>query len=162
MHNKSRCTESKKEAQRQFLRLCFQFAKRSDKVIVIYVRDERTGKAVEKCLFILEECEIQNARIHHHCFVGGEQENRDWSSTLPSCYFSISSLSLEDRRTKALLSVLKTPVRLMIETDAPYLVAEPVSVYDIAKGLADYFNMTTSQLIRVCNRNAAKLYHLPW
>ena len=50
----------------------------------------------------------------------------------------------------------------MIETDAPYLAAEPVSVYDIAKGLAGYFNMTTSQLIRVCNRNAAKLYNLPW
>ena len=33
MHDKARCIESKKEAQRQFLRLCFQFAKQLDKVM---------------------------------------------------------------------------------------------------------------------------------
>ena len=44
---------------------------------MIHVRDERTGKAAEKCLSLLGECEIQNARIHRHCFVGGEKEYRD-------------------------------------------------------------------------------------
>ena len=61
-----------------------------------------------------------------------------------------------------LLSVLESPDRLMIETDAPYLATEPVSVYDIAVELTGYFNMSTSEIIRVCNRNVAKLYNLPW
>ena len=50
----------------------------------------------------------------------------------------------------------------MIETDAPYLATEPVSVLDIVVELTDYFNMSTSEIIRECNKNVAKLYNLPW
>ena len=50
----------------------------------------------------------------------------------------------------------------MIETDAPYLATEPLSALDNAEGLAGYFNMSSSEIIRVCNKNTAKLYNLPW
>lgn len=80
----------------------------------------------------------------------------------PNCLFSISSAFLKDTRTKALLSVLESPDRLMFETDAPYLATESLSVYDIAKELTGYFNMSTSEIIRVCSKNVAKLYNLPW
>ena len=161
-HNMALCVEDKKKAQLLFLSLCFQLAKRLDKVIVIHVRDNHTGKAAEKCLETLKKSGLREARIHRHCFVGGEKEYKNWCKDLPNCLFSISNASLKDKDTKALLSVLESPDRLMIETDAPYLATEPVSVYDIAVELTGYFNMSTSEIIRVCNRNVAKLYNLPW
>ncbi|MCG8035189.1 MAG: TatD family hydrolase, partial [Candidatus Thiodiazotropha taylori] len=128
-HNRSRCAALKLEAQRQFLRLTFQLAKGLDKVIVIHVRDDGSGIAAKEVLTLLLEFELSEARIHRHCFVGGEEEYRQWSTSLPNCYFSISSASLKDGRTKACLSVMEKPDRLIIETDAPYLSTDPISVY---------------------------------
>ena len=107
-----------------------------------------------------EKYGLHEARIHRHCFVGGEEKYKDWCKELPNCLFSISNASLKDKHTKALLSVLESPDRLLIETDAHYLATKPVSVYDIAVELTGYFNMSTSEIIRVCNRNVAKLYNL--
>ena len=161
-HNKTLCIRSKKEAQVLFLRLCFQLAKRLDKVLVIHVRDNNTGEAAAKCLELIKDCGLHEARVHRHCFVGGEKEYTDWCNDLPNCLFSISDRSLQDKRTKTLLSALEKPNRLMIETDAPYLATEPLSALDNAEGLAGYFNMSSSEIIRVCNKNTAKLYNLPW
>ena len=60
--------------------------------------------------------------------LGKTKEYRSWCKDLPNCLFSISSASLKDIHTEALLSVLESPDRLMIETDATYLATEPVSV----------------------------------
>ena len=44
--------------------------------------------------------------IHRHCFVGGEEEYKQWSTTLPSCYFSISPVTVKDPRSMYALSSL--------------------------------------------------------
>lgn len=111
---------------------------------------------------LLLEYGLSDARIHRHCFVGGEDEYRQWSTSLPNCYFSMSSASLKDSRTVSWLLLLEKPDRLILETDSPYLANEPMCVYDIAEGVARYFGMTTKELIRVCNKNVARLYSLPW
>lgn len=161
-HNKNRCFQDKIDAQRQFLRLTFQLVKRLDKVLVLHVRDKGTGEAAKEVLSLLLECDLSNTRIHRHCFVGGEEEYRQWSTSLPNCYFSISSASLKDSRTIAWLLLLEKPDRLILETDSPYLADDPMGIYDIAEVVAHYFGITTSELIRVCNKNAAKLYNLAW
>ena len=97
-HDPVSCKDRKLEEQRQFLKLVFQLAKHEDKVLVIHARDDENSdfKAADKILELLKEYDLCNARIHHHCFVGGEKEYQDWRSDLPNCYFSISSKSLHD------------------------------------------------------------------
>ena len=72
------------------------------------------------------------------------------------------NIPLDYSRTIAWLLLLEKPDRLILETDSPYLADDPMSIYDIAEGVAHYFGITTSELIRVCNKNAAKLYNLAW
>ena len=98
-HDPVSCKDRKLEEQRQFLKLVFQLAKQhEDKVLVIHARDDENShfKAAEKILELLKEYDLGNARIHHHCFVGGVEKYQDWRSDLPNCYFSISSKSLHD------------------------------------------------------------------
>ena len=74
-------------------------AKQLEKVIVLHVRDKGDGRAAKEVLNLLVELNLINAKIHHLCFVGGEEEYREWSTTLPNCVFSISSKSLQNSKT---------------------------------------------------------------
>ena len=127
----------------------------------MHVRDNCNGKAAEKVLSLLKEYGLQNARIHRHCFVGKEEEYQDWRKTLPYCYFSISRKSLRDIGTATWFLLGENKDRLILETDAPYFdEKQPVTVYDVAVGAARKIGMTVDELVRVCNRNVARLYNL--
>lgn len=162
VHNKRQCQVGKIEGQRQFLRPAFQLAKELKKVIVIHVRDHGSGKAAREVLSLLLELGLEDHPIHRHCFVGGEEEYWQWSSHLSNCYFSISSATLKSAATVAGLCALQNPTRLILETDAPYLSPNPWSVITVAEGAARYLGINVTEFVGVCNRNAARLYNLPW
>lgn len=161
-HNMAQCQMAQLEAQRQFLRMALQLAKQVGKVIVLHIRDKGNDKAAKEVLYLLLELGLSDARIHRHCFIGGEEEYREWSSALPNCYFSVSSKSLQDSRTVSWLRLLEQRNRIIVETDAPYLSDDPWCVYGVAEETARYIGVSTRELVRACNKNVARLYSLPW
>ena len=129
-HNRATCRQEKIETQKRFLRLTLQLAKGLGKVIVLHVRNtKKCNKASEYVLKLLEELGMQEQPIHRHCFVGGVEEYTAWSSTLPNCYFSLSSKSISDVKTLACLKSVGRPNFLLLETDSPYLDENPYLSY---------------------------------
>ena len=162
-HDKEKCKREQRLAQLQFLRQGILLAKRTEKVLILHVRDPGNGQAAPKVLDLLKELGMNNHLIHRHCFTGGEAEYRAWREDLPNCYFSISPKSIETPSTVALLRILEGTDRLILETDAPYLdEPNPWCVYHVAEEAARHLRMSKAELIRVCNKNAARLYNLPW
>ena len=70
--SKSACKAQKIKAQKRFLRLCLQLAKRENKVLVLHVRDGGSGEAALDVLNLIKELKMEEHLIHLHCFVGGE------------------------------------------------------------------------------------------
>ena len=160
--SKSACKTQKIDAQKRFLRLCLQLAKRENKVVVLHVRDNGSGKAASDVLKLIKELGMKNHPIHRHCFVGGEKEYKHWSTDLPNCYFSISPVTVDSPSTMQALSTLGNRKRLLLETDSDYLADFPWSVCKVAEQTSQSLDMTMTELVGVCNKNAARLYNLPW
>ena len=154
-HNRATCRQEKIETQKRFLRLVLQLAKELGKVIVLHVSNtKKCNKASENVLKLLEDLGMQEQPIHRHCFVGG--------ATLPNCYCSLSSKSILDDRTLATLKSVGRPNRLLLETDSPYLDKNLYLSYKNGEKAAQKLGLSTMELVRACNRNAARLYNLPW
>ena len=117
--------------------------------------------AASEVFELLREMDMLEHPIHRHCFVGGEEEYRQWSTSLPNCYFSISPVTVKDPRTMYALSSLENRKRLLLETDSSYLAAYPWSIEKVAEEAARSLDMTMIELVRTCNKNAARLYSLP-
>ena len=111
---------------------------------------------------LLEDMDMLNHPIHRHCFIGGQEEYKQWSTDMPNCYFSISPVTVDDSRTMNALSSLDGHKRLLLETDASYLAQYPWDILDVAEKAARHLNMSVTDIVRLCNRNAARLYNLPW
>ena len=161
-HNRRLCRDRKIRGQRRFLQLAFQLAMQNNKVLVLHVRDEDTGEAAAEVFELLRSMDMLNHPIHRHCFVGGEVEYRQWRTSLPNCYFSISPVTVKDPRTMYALSSLDNRKRLLLETDSSYLADYPWDVCEVAEEAARSLDMTLTELVGMCNRNAARLYNLPW
>lgn len=162
-HNQEYCRGQKVRGQLRFLRLAFQLAKQQNKVLVLHVRDKgKSTMAASEVFELLQEMDMLEHPIHRHCFVGGEEEYRQWSTSLPNCYFSISPVTVKDPRTMYALSSLDNRKRLLLETDSSYLAAYPWSVEKVAEEAARSLDMTMTELVGTCNKNAARLYSLPW
>ena len=147
------------------IRLMLQLAKQLGTVIILHVRSiskDNTGKAAKDVLNILRELGLQEAPIHRHCFIGGTEEYKDWNSTLPNCFFSLSSKSVSDSRTIACLKSVGKHDRLLLETDSPYLDEHPYLTYKNGETAAQFMGLPTMELVKLCNRNATRLYNLPW
>lgn len=160
--DKRTCRDQKIQAQRQFLSLSLHLAKQKNMVLILHVRDGGSGAAALEVLSLLQELDMVNHPIHRHCFVGGEEEYRQWTTILPNCYFSISPVTLRDPKTMYALSSLDNRKRLLLETDSSYLIDFPWSISKVAEEAALSLDMTMTELVEVCNRNAARLYNLPW
>ena len=166
-HDKGRCRAEKIETQRQFLRLALSLAKQLGKVIVLHIRSENhdmEAKAAQQAFEIILDLGLQEAWIHRHCFVGGVEEFNQWSSLLPNCFFSLSRKSVADSRTQACLMSAGRPDRFLLETDSPYLDKHerPWMAYENGVKAAEIMGIPAMELVRVCNKNAAKMYSLPW
>ena len=68
--------------------------------------DRNTGEAAAEVLDLLRSMDMTNHKIHRHCFVGGEEEYIQWSTSLPNCYFSISPVTVRNPGTMRALSSL--------------------------------------------------------
>ena len=163
-YNQEYCRSQKIQGQLRFLRLAFQLAKQLNKVLVLHIRDQGTSTlAAKQANDLLKDMDILDHPIHRHCFVGGGyKEYKRWSTDLPNCYFSISPVTVKDPRSMFALSSLDGRKRLLLETDASYLAQYPWNGSSVAEEAARSFDMTLTELVRVCNRNAAMLYSLPW
>ena len=161
-YNRRLCREQKLEGQRTFLRLVFQLAKDQNKVLVLHVRDKGTGEAAKEVLKVLKEMNMQQHRIHRHCFVGKEEEYSQWYTSLPNCYFSISPVTINDPVTMSALRTQDFRKRILLESDANYIGKFPWVVNNVASRAAWSLGMTMTELVWECNKNAARLYSLPW
>ena len=118
------------------------------------------AKAAQQALEIILDLGLQEAWIHRHCFVGGVEEFKQWSSLLPNCFFSLSRKSVADSRTQACLMSAGRPDRFLLETYSPYL--DKQERHENGVKTAEIMGIPTMELVRVCNKNAAKMYSLPW
>ena len=136
-------------------------------MIVLHIRSENNdieAKAAQQALEIIMDLGLQEAWIHHHCFVGGVEEIYQWSSLLPNCFFTLFRKSVADSRTQASLMSGGRPHRFLLETDSPYLNKHerPSMAYENGVNAAENMGIPTMELVRVCNKNAANMYSLPW
>ena len=60
------------------------------------------------------------------------------------------------------LSSLDNRKQLLLETYSAYLADDPWCVNEVAGEAAQSLNMTVSEFVGVCSKNAARLYSLPW
>ena len=82
--DRASCRSWKLKGQRRFLRLAFQLEKQLDKVLFLHVPDRNTGEAAAEILDLLRSMNMTNHKIHHHCFVGKEEEYIQWSTSFPT------------------------------------------------------------------------------
>ena len=157
---------SKIESQRLFLREAVLLAKNTARPLVLHVRDGGNGQAAMEVLDMLKQMGMTNLPIHRHCFTGTAEEHASWSEALPNCYFGITKASLDNEDTRDILLLMSQPSRLLLETDSPYLPMErklsstPWDIGLVAERTANLLNIPTPDLVRLCNRNASKLYKL--
>ena len=139
-----------------------QLTKQLGKVIILHARSiskDDTGKSAKDVLKILCELGLQEAPIHRHCFIGGIEEYKDWSSILPNCFFSLSSKSVSDSRTIACLKSVGRPHRLLLETDSPYLDENPYLTYKNGETASQFMGLPTMELVKVCIGNNDRYSH---
>ncbi|MCG8046072.1 MAG: TatD family hydrolase, partial [Candidatus Thiodiazotropha endolucinida] len=128
-YDQKHCCDQKVQGQRRFLRLAFQIAKETNKVLVLHIRDSGTGEAAEEVLGILREMDMLQHPIHRHCFVGKEKEYIQWYTSLPNCYFSLSPVTVADPITMSALRTQDFSKRILLESDSRYLGKFPWSVH---------------------------------
>ena len=153
--------------RRQFLLLTQSFVKQLGTEIFKHIWSENNdieAKPALQALEIIMDLGLQEVWIHRHCFVVGVEEFNQWSSLLPKCFFSLSRKSVADSRTQASLMSGGRPHRFLLETDSPYLNKHerPWMAYDNGVKAAEIMGIPTMELVRVCNKNAAKMNSLPW
>ena len=141
--------------------LAFQLAKQLDKVLILHVRDHITGEGAAEVLDLLRSMDMKNHKIHRPCFVGGEEEYIQRSTSLPNCYFGISPVTVRNPGTMRALSSLDNRKSLLLEMDSAYLAKDHWCISEVAGEAARALNMTVSEFVGVCNKNAARLYSLP-
>lgn len=115
--------------------------------------------------------EPHRANIPHavvHCFTGSESELGDYLEL--DCYIGITGWICDERRGTHLKSLVKNiPLsRLLIETDAPWLVPrdlhpkvrrnEPAHLSHIAAVIAGCMNVTVDELAQATNANAEIIF----
>lgn len=166
-HNMQECRASKIQSQRLFLREAILLANSTGKTLVLHVRDNGNGQAARDVLAMLQNMGMTNLPIHRHCFTGDANEFASWCTALPNCYFGIARASLDNQGTSNILLLMNQPTRLLLETDSPYLpmgnvLSTPWDIELVADRTAQLLNISTSDLIRCCNRNASMLYRLGW
>ena len=108
-----------------------------------------------------------------HCFTG--EKSALYSYLDLDCYIGITGWICDERRGEHLLKLVKEipAERLMIETDAPYLLPrnispkpksrrnEPMYLNAIAETVAACVGMSAAELAAITTRNATEFFNLP-
>ncbi|NLY80236.1 MAG: YchF/TatD family DNA exonuclease [Lysinibacillus sp.] len=108
-----------------------------------------------------------------HCFTGNEEQVKKYVSM--GFYIGVTGWICDERRGQDLQNAVKfIPLnRLLIETDAPYLLPrnlenkpknrrnEPAFLPHIVKEIAKYMGVTPEEVVKHSTANARKLFSLP-
>ncbi|VDI48315.1 TatD DNase family protein [Mytilus galloprovincialis] len=122
----------------------------------------------DKCLGVMRKVLEKGHHIHRHCFLGNIDMYRKWKSYFPNCKFGIYPfLLMEEKYPDIRSTVCNMDINdNIIETDAPYQVTKeeeqdvPSATYEIAKKLANLFNVSLMEVASVTTSNALKLYNI--
>jgi len=159
---------SPRDAQEQVFALQLELAAQREMPVFLHQRD-----AHENFVRILEPFVQNIPRAVAHCFTGTEQELRNYLEF--DLYIGITGWICDERRGAHLRDLVKLiPLeRLMLETDAPYLLPrnldpkpksrrnEPMHLPHILRTVADCRNMQVEDLARATTENARRFFALP-
>ena len=156
------------EVQRQVFELQLNLAVETGKPVFLHQRD-----AHGDFLDILGRYRHRLSRAVVHCFTGSSQELRDYLEL--DCYIGVTGWICDERRGQVLQESIKLiPAdRLMIETDAPYLIPrdlkpkphthrnEPVYLAHICAVVARHMDRTSAEVARQTSETARRFFALP-
>jgi TatD DNase family protein len=120
---------------------------------------------------LLQRYGPQIPRLFSHCFTGGPTELAAYQAL--DCYIGVTGWVCDERRSEALRAAIPLIAddRLILETDAPYLVPrtlrprprfnEPCYLPVIADQVAQLRNQSLQQLADLTWRNATRLFTQP-
>lgn len=144
-----------------------ELAKKNQKPLFLHQRD-----AHETFLAILKEHRTELDKIVVHCFTDTAEALEDYLEL--DCHIGITGWICDERRgTHLLQSVSSIPLnRLMIETDAPYLMPrsirpkpktrrnEPCTLPEILRTISDARPETEAEIAKQTTRNAIDFFRL--
>lgn len=158
---------SPRPAQEAAFRLQLELAMETGLPVFLHQRD-----AHARFLAILDECGSRLPGGVAHCFTGGPDELRDYLDR--GLYVGITGWLCDERRGDALRAAVRLlpPDRVMIETDAPYLLPrdleprprtrrnEPMHLPHVLSTLARLMDLAPERLAEYSTRNAETLFSL--
>ena len=163
---KCSCFEERRKFQRKALRDQMLIARRVNKTLIIHSRGSsmRDQSAETEIFDMIKELQLQDHRIHRHCFVGTEEELRRWLA-FPNCKFGITAKAIEVPTQKAAIRAIPSD-RLLLESDSPKLIPKggdralntPWQYGCTLRLLSQYRQVSATTLVKQCNQNARDLY----
>ena len=145
-----------------------EIAADTQKPLFLHQRD-----AHEDFVSILKSCRDDLPQVVAHCFTGGLEEVNDY--VLLDMYIGVTGWICDERRGQSLQQAVKhIPLdRIMLETDAPYLLPrdlqqkpieknrnEPCFLPHIARAVAKYMEIEEQKLIASAYKNSYDFFHL--
>lgn len=138
-----------------------EWAKKYNLPLMLHVR-----KAHNQLIKIMRQHKADNLTGVFHCFSGSAEQARELLA-YPGFMLGIGGV-LTFKKSK-LPEVLRTEVpidRIVLETDGPYLAPTPYRgkrnesayVVEVAKMLADIYNLTLEDIDRITTQNALKIF----
>ena len=158
---------SPRDVQRQVFAQQLQLADQLAAPLFLHQRD-----AHEDFVRLLTQHVSDYSRAVVHCFTGTEQELATYIDM--GCYIGITGWVCDERRGQHLLPLLrKIPAdRLLIETDAPYLIPrhiqkktksrrnQPAYLVEIARFIAEQLGISFEQLASQTRENSLRFFQL--
>lgn len=159
---------SPRDKQRQVFELQLQLAAETGKPAFLHQRD-----AHKDFMAVLHQWRPRLSAAVVHCFTDGEEELRDYLEL--GCYIGLTGWICDERRGAHLRDLVKLiPMdRLMLETDAPYLLPrdlkprphahrnEPMFLTHICDAVAACVGKPAAQLAEETTANARRFFDLP-
>lgn len=157
---------SPRPRQEEAFRMQLGLALQTGLPVFLHQRD-----AHERFIAILDECADMPAGVAH-CFTGSRAELKHYLDR--GLYIGITGWICDERRGDALRDAVRylPPDRVMIETDAPYLLPrdlepkprtrrnEPMHLPHVLRALAGLMQLPPERLAEVSTRNAETLFAL--
>ncbi|HEY3645217.1 MAG TPA: TatD family hydrolase [Gammaproteobacteria bacterium] len=158
---------SPQDVQREVFEMQLGLAETCRKPVFLHQRDAHAD-----FMRILTAHRPKLSKAVVHCFTGDAAELRDYLSL--DCHIGITGWICDERRGKHLRDCvgLIPPEKLMLETDAPYLIPrdlapkpasnrnEPMHLKHIAQVVAECLDRPVDQLVRETTRNAEAFFAL--
>lgn len=159
---------SPREAQLNAFRRQLEIAKETGLPVFLHQRD-----AHDDFIAVLEPALPELSNAVAHCFTGENESLREYIAM--GLYIGITGWICDERRGKHLYDIVDTipDDRLMIETDAPYLLPrtlrpkpkshrnEPMYLAEVLRVVAEARGQTEEHVARITSANAERFFGLP-